>query len=959
MRKITSFFVLVAFGLTCIMPPQGFAQTISAVGLMPMPGTQAGLSPVFTPAHLKGMVINPNDPFKFDFLIYRGDAPLTQEQKKAEYARLIKYFLASLAVPDTDQWVNLSPYEKDRIIPGNFGSTAMGRDLLAQDYLLKQISASLTNPDTDLGKKFWDGVYAQAYQKFGTTAIPTDTFNKVWITPDKAVVYEKGNSVVVLEHHLKVMLEKDYLATHESKEVGARGEDNETAAISHKVMRAVIIPAIEKEVNEGKNFAPLRQVYSGMLLASWYKLALKESILGKLYADKSKVKGIDQDPKNNQEIYNQYVQAFRKGVFNMIKEDTDHYTQEVIPRKYFSGGAVNNEKDVLQRLKGASGRADDAQGALEKVDLAEATLADASPTVLANKGNIVFYDGKFIQDPLVLHGFVKYSLLGKGIPAIAISVNPSDRSIQIIEITSSQILQDAELLGLPVAEGNISLEHIVNVYAQEGALIVKVEDTLSPTGAYKYTFRMDGVTRQADSGQETLGEDNAPVVQLGVTREVTDGIVSGFLLGADNAEMGPVKKCLIFVAMAVLSFGAGVLAENNLFTLNSHETSSSVNPEVPFSAPELPESQINMLSTWNRLKNENKVNDVSSFTLDDGKTIQLGGPWLYQGADGPIPMIINRILVDNENKYWLFISTRDKKVLRIATNGAVENFTQKHGKIIDHPPAEQVDMLIAILSLQNKNKVHEVATLVLDDGKRIGVGELWNYNGIDGTKKMTIDQILVENDQKIYWLYLSSGVDGSSERIHRIASGNATDPSQAKSLADDLKAGWDKDHPQGPGRNNLYDLWKGRQAEERDVTENINKGPLSSGDDKKSDKADERRPGQGFVHAPQDDGLDLLDISLLAVGAVLLTRGGDGDLNDINGPGNEDNAENIKGGIDFARSNLTMQIKRDGAGVPLPVSQQDLDSIHINGLVPVILNIRPAAGVPLFSETGKAAPQAA
>jgi hypothetical protein len=54
------------------------------------------------------------------------------------------------------------------------------------------------------------------------------------------------------------------------------------------------------------------------------------------------------------------------------------------------------------------------------------------------------------------------------------------------------------------------------------------------------------------------------------------------------------------------------------------------------------------------------------------------------------------------------------------------------------------------------------------------------------------------------------------------------------------------------------------------------------------------------------------------------------------------------GGIDFAQSNLNLQIKRDGAGVPLPISQQNLDNIRIDGLVPVILNIQPAANVPLL-----------
>jgi hypothetical protein len=55
------------------------------------------------------------------------------------------------------------------------------------------------------------------------------------------------------------------------------------------------------------------------------------------------------------------------------------------------------------------------------------------------------------------------------------------------------------------------------------------------------------------------------------------------------------------------------------------------------------------------------------------------------------------------------------------------------------------------------------------------------------------------------------------------------------------------------------------------------------------------------------------------------------------------------GGIDFAQSNLDMQIKRDGAGVPLPISQQNLDNIRIDGLVPVILSIQPAANVSLLN----------
>ena len=104
---------------------------------------------------------------QIDFILDKGDSVSSpnaligdpqQEQLKTEATKLIKYFLASLTTPEKDLWVNLSPYEKDRVIPPSFGQTEMGRDLLAQDYILKQITASLIYPEKELGKKFWKKV---------------------------------------------------------------------------------------------------------------------------------------------------------------------------------------------------------------------------------------------------------------------------------------------------------------------------------------------------------------------------------------------------------------------------------------------------------------------------------------------------------------------------------------------------------------------------------------------------------------------------------------------------------------------------------------------------------------------------------------------------------------------------------------------------------------------------------
>ena len=111
----------------------------------------------------------------------------------------------------TNGWI-CCPYEKNRIIKDDFGKTAMGRDLLAQDYILKQITSSLIYPEASLGRKFWDKVYQRAWEEYPHHQYPVNTFNKVRIIPDEAAVYESGNTVYVLRNHLKVMLEVDYLS---------------------------------------------------------------------------------------------------------------------------------------------------------------------------------------------------------------------------------------------------------------------------------------------------------------------------------------------------------------------------------------------------------------------------------------------------------------------------------------------------------------------------------------------------------------------------------------------------------------------------------------------------------------------------------------------------------------------------------------------------------------------------
>ncbi len=357
------YSMLVAFLISSILP--AYAQRFD---VLPKPGEMVRLSAVYQPVEVKGLKVHADNPYRFDFLVDEGDSQPSSLQITAESERLVKFFMASLATPAKDLWVNLSPYEDERIIADGFGLTDMGRVLLEQDYVLRQVMSTLLYPGEKTGKNFWQRVYAKAYERFGTSDIPMDTFHKVWIVPGVARVYEdeKSNTVVIVERHLKVMLEEDYAAMASSKVSALKARhpaSAQVARMSSQVMREVVLSELEREVNEGRNFASLRQVHDALILAVWYKQALKGSLLSKGYVDRKKTGGIEiGDRRIKEKVYAQYLEAFQKGAFNFIKEDVEQNTGDIIPRKYFFGGFDASQLHIVR-----DGRQGEARGLLKGV----------------------------------------------------------------------------------------------------------------------------------------------------------------------------------------------------------------------------------------------------------------------------------------------------------------------------------------------------------------------------------------------------------------------------------------------------------------------------------------------------------------------------------------------------------------------------------------------------------------
>jgi hypothetical protein len=311
----------------------------ASIEALPRPNRILAHSAEYSAPMLKALKIDPKNPLHLEFVIDAADkAAVTKD----DAAMLVRYFLAGLTLPGEDLWVNLSPYEKDRVVPDALGATDLGNQMLAQDYVLKQIAASFTAPTDRVGKMYWKELNSRIAQLTGTAAAPVDTFNKIWVVPQKATVYESNNIAAIEESGLDVMLEHDYLAA--SKNQATSGNDA-SAEAAKSVLREKVIPAISDEVNRGAHFAPLRQMFSALILAKWFKAKVQNSFY-RAYVDRSKTAGVDTvKPADNKAVFDRYVLAFEKGCYDYLRKQVDPGTGKMFARRYFSGG-INGDTQV-------------------------------------------------------------------------------------------------------------------------------------------------------------------------------------------------------------------------------------------------------------------------------------------------------------------------------------------------------------------------------------------------------------------------------------------------------------------------------------------------------------------------------------------------------------------------------------------------------------------------------------
>lgn len=310
-----AFFVISLLSNFCIPLAQ------AAVYNLPQPSKLLIHEGNYSYPTLLGLTIDPKNPLKIDFIVDGADAGVVYQEQAQ---KIISYFFAGLTMPNDSLWVNLSPYEKDRIMDEKLAQTSLGKAMLEQDYILKQLSSSLTHPETATGKDYWEKIKSD----YGA-----DAFNKIWISPDRVEVHEKNNTVMITKATLKAELEGDHQAA--ASNGGSSGQGSVSSSL-----KDTVLPEIINELQNGEHFAPMRQIYSSLILSMWFKKKFKESFF-KAYFDQSKISGIQlEDSEIKEKVFNLYVEAFQKGVYDFVKKEYDRSSRQKRKTRYFAGGAT-------------------------------------------------------------------------------------------------------------------------------------------------------------------------------------------------------------------------------------------------------------------------------------------------------------------------------------------------------------------------------------------------------------------------------------------------------------------------------------------------------------------------------------------------------------------------------------------------------------------------------------------
>jgi hypothetical protein len=268
-----------------------------------------------------------------------------------------KTFRIAAAMPANAFWVNLNPNEPDRIADHLLGKTDVARVLLEADLQLKRDSAAITDPRTSpVGQEYWNRILAAAGARGSGAKVVQGT--RVWIVPGRIVIAGDDDHAYIESAQLGVKLESQYLES-QSASGATLGDRSGTLVAADAVARELILPVLNNWVNRAPQYEELRQVFSSLILAQWYK-----DHHGPLNCGDTESKDSPSDPSwTPRETWLEYMRSLKYGEYSFSKVTTFYQGSQIgtDTLEYFDGGVdftqihlpaprplTNDERDTMK-----------------------------------------------------------------------------------------------------------------------------------------------------------------------------------------------------------------------------------------------------------------------------------------------------------------------------------------------------------------------------------------------------------------------------------------------------------------------------------------------------------------------------------------------------------------------------------------------------------------------------------
>jgi hypothetical protein len=301
----------------------------------------------------------------------RNDEPVNQTQKGKLASTA---FLAGLSIPNSKFWVNLNPWEPNRIIDHSLSATDAGRVMLLADLQMKRDYSRYQNPcQGTIGADFWrrleekerslveDCMRRNPGEIKSVKNVRFQAPTRHWIVPDRIAAYGNGREIKIANASLKVFSEPieqhaTYTVNQDEFFISKRchSDLNDSAKKYGRFIRdledELITPLVVREINKGSNYSDLREVYISLALAQWCK-EKDSSILSGLI-DSDDLEGLSSSkPWEPEAIWNDYVRSFREGDYRCWKNKTTKttspksdqatITSTITQTKLFTSGGVD------------------------------------------------------------------------------------------------------------------------------------------------------------------------------------------------------------------------------------------------------------------------------------------------------------------------------------------------------------------------------------------------------------------------------------------------------------------------------------------------------------------------------------------------------------------------------------------------------------------------------------------